>query len=335
MPPAGAASHPVGRAATPAPRRRMRPRHVPTSGHDRGRPRRRSGWCARTSRPPPLIRSYALERELGLPPGRRVWLKDYGWTPSGSFKLLGGLNWMANNLERIGDAAGRGPLVGQLRLRDRLRRDAVRPPRHRRHAGDRAAGEVRADAVVRRRGPHLRHHPRPRDRRARPADARDRRGGGGRPGVAVRRPARDRRQRRRRPGGRPRPAARGARRLALLLPGQRRRADGRPGAGDRRRLPGGPDHRRRAGRGGRLPPVARRRAARPPRPARAASATACCRTTWANTTGRSCSGWSARRWPCRTRPRGRRCGGCTTSTACAPSRPARSASRPCSAARWT
>ena len=52
--------------------------------------------------PAPLIRSYALERELGLPESRRVWLKDYGWTPSGSFKLLGGLNWMANNLGRIG-----------------------------------------------------------------------------------------------------------------------------------------------------------------------------------------------------------------------------------------
>jgi threonine dehydratase len=52
--------------------------------------------------PAPLIRSYSLERELCLPPSRRVWLKDYGWTPSGSFKLLGGLNWMANNLERIG-----------------------------------------------------------------------------------------------------------------------------------------------------------------------------------------------------------------------------------------
>ncbi len=52
--------------------------------------------------PVPLIRSYALERELGLPPSRRVWLKDYGWTPAGSFKLLGALNWMANNAERIG-----------------------------------------------------------------------------------------------------------------------------------------------------------------------------------------------------------------------------------------
>lgn len=51
----------------------------------------------------PLIRSHALEKELGLPEDRRVWLKDYGWTPSGSFKLFGGLNWMANNLERIGD----------------------------------------------------------------------------------------------------------------------------------------------------------------------------------------------------------------------------------------
>src|SRR6186997_1051009 len=53
--------------------------------------------------PAPLIRSYELERELGLPPSRRVWLKDYGWTPSGSFKLYGGLNWMANNLARLGE----------------------------------------------------------------------------------------------------------------------------------------------------------------------------------------------------------------------------------------
>lgn len=52
--------------------------------------------------PAPLIRSYALEKELELPAGRRVWIKDYGWTPVGSFKLLGGLNWMAQNLERIG-----------------------------------------------------------------------------------------------------------------------------------------------------------------------------------------------------------------------------------------
>lgn len=53
--------------------------------------------------PAPLIRSYRLERELRMPPSRRVWLKDYGWTPVGSFKLLGALNWMANNLDRIGD----------------------------------------------------------------------------------------------------------------------------------------------------------------------------------------------------------------------------------------
>ena len=53
--------------------------------------------------PVPLIRSYRLEKELGLPSGRRVWLKDYGWTPVGSFKLLGALNWMSRNLERIGN----------------------------------------------------------------------------------------------------------------------------------------------------------------------------------------------------------------------------------------
>lgn len=53
--------------------------------------------------PAPLVRSYPLERELGLPPSRRVWLKDYGWTPAGSFKLLGGLGWMAANAGRIGD----------------------------------------------------------------------------------------------------------------------------------------------------------------------------------------------------------------------------------------
>jgi threonine dehydratase len=53
--------------------------------------------------PIPMIRSYPLERELKLPESRRVWIKDYGWTPSGSFKLLGGLNWMANNLERVQD----------------------------------------------------------------------------------------------------------------------------------------------------------------------------------------------------------------------------------------
>src|SRR2546421_2740858 len=52
--------------------------------------------------PAPLIRSYLLEKELGFPEGRRVWIKDYGWTPVGSFKLLGALNWVANNLERIG-----------------------------------------------------------------------------------------------------------------------------------------------------------------------------------------------------------------------------------------
>lgn len=53
--------------------------------------------------PAPLIRSCELERELGLESNRRVWLKDYGWTPVGSFKLLGALNWVANNETTIGD----------------------------------------------------------------------------------------------------------------------------------------------------------------------------------------------------------------------------------------
>jgi threonine dehydratase len=74
------------------------PIHIPTIDDVRAAER---VICQHVS-PAPLIRSYALERELALPERRRVWLKDYGWTPSGSFKLLGGLNWMANNLERIG-----------------------------------------------------------------------------------------------------------------------------------------------------------------------------------------------------------------------------------------
>ncbi|MCA8983479.1 MAG: threonine/serine dehydratase [Planctomycetaceae bacterium] len=53
--------------------------------------------------PAPLIRSYALEQHLGLAEGRRVWLKDYGWTPVGSYKLMGALNWMAHHAEEIGD----------------------------------------------------------------------------------------------------------------------------------------------------------------------------------------------------------------------------------------
>ena len=53
--------------------------------------------------PAPLIRSYRLEKELGLPSSRQVWLKDYGWTPVGSLKLLGAMHWMSRNLERIGN----------------------------------------------------------------------------------------------------------------------------------------------------------------------------------------------------------------------------------------
>ena len=53
--------------------------------------------------PPPLIRSYAIEKRLNLPETRRVWIKDYGWTPVGSFKLMGALNWMENNEAEIGE----------------------------------------------------------------------------------------------------------------------------------------------------------------------------------------------------------------------------------------
>lgn len=53
--------------------------------------------------PAPLVRSYAMERALGLSGDRRVWIKDYGWTPVGSFKVLGALNWVARNESRIGD----------------------------------------------------------------------------------------------------------------------------------------------------------------------------------------------------------------------------------------
>lgn len=58
---------------------------------------------ARYLSPAPLIRSYALEAALGLEPGRQAWIKDYGWTPVGSFKVLGALNWMAVHAEQIGE----------------------------------------------------------------------------------------------------------------------------------------------------------------------------------------------------------------------------------------
>lgn len=51
----------------------------------------------------PLIRSHRLEKQLGLNDDQYVWLKDYGWSPVGSFKVLGALNWTARNLENIGD----------------------------------------------------------------------------------------------------------------------------------------------------------------------------------------------------------------------------------------
>jgi threonine dehydratase len=51
----------------------------------------------------PLFRSFELERALGIKQGRRVWIKDYGFTPVGSFKLLGALNWMHQHAQAIGD----------------------------------------------------------------------------------------------------------------------------------------------------------------------------------------------------------------------------------------
>jgi threonine dehydratase len=48
--------------------------------------------------PAPLIRSYRLEKELGLRGDRRVWIKDYGWTPVGSFKVYGALYWMSQHV---------------------------------------------------------------------------------------------------------------------------------------------------------------------------------------------------------------------------------------------
>jgi threonine dehydratase len=51
----------------------------------------------------PLIRSHALEKELQLPKSRRVWLKDFGWTPTGSFKILGAIGWMARYADSVGD----------------------------------------------------------------------------------------------------------------------------------------------------------------------------------------------------------------------------------------
>lgn len=53
--------------------------------------------------PAPLLRSEPLERALGLSSSRRAWLKDYGATPTRSFKVLGALNWVANRLAVIGD----------------------------------------------------------------------------------------------------------------------------------------------------------------------------------------------------------------------------------------
>jgi threonine dehydratase len=51
--------------------------------------------------PAPLIRSHALESALRLISDRRVWIKDYGWTPVGSFKLMGALYWMSQHAPNL------------------------------------------------------------------------------------------------------------------------------------------------------------------------------------------------------------------------------------------
>ena len=51
--------------------------------------------------PSPLVRSCSLERLLKLPKHRKVWLKDYGWTPVGSFKVMGALHWMAHHAPEL------------------------------------------------------------------------------------------------------------------------------------------------------------------------------------------------------------------------------------------
>lgn len=53
--------------------------------------------------PVPLVRSYAMEKRLGVAPHRQVWIKDYGWSPVGSFKVMGALAWMDRHAQEIGD----------------------------------------------------------------------------------------------------------------------------------------------------------------------------------------------------------------------------------------
>ena len=98
--------------------------------------------------PAPLIRSYALERELGLSKGRHVWLKDYGWTPVGSFKLMGALFWMDQNEHRIGDRPVIAHSSGNLLPGSRSRGCAMETSL-RRDAGHGTQGEVRVNEVVR------------------------------------------------------------------------------------------------------------------------------------------------------------------------------------------
>lgn len=85
--------------------------------------------------PAPLIRSYALERALGLPTHRRAWIKDYGWTPVGSFKVL------RTQLDRLPSfrsnrSSYHGTFLGQLCFWTILRLAAVWKASDHRHARD-------------------------------------------------------------------------------------------------------------------------------------------------------------------------------------------------------
>ena len=276
----------------------------------------------------PLIRSHALERELGMPAERRIWLKDYGWTPVGSFKLLGALHWMARNLARIGDrpvvahSSGNfasGIAFAGMRLGKRV--IVVMPDTAARMKVEltRSFGaEIRTYDIARD------HETGERDRltreiadrdgaiQASPYDDADVIAGNGVGGLEI--------------VNELRAQGRTASHLFCqvsgggLMAGTRwrsRTAFRRPqsSASSRKapRTSGNPSMR-----GGACASIARR-----------ASVTACSPTTSASTTGRSSGNTLRRPSPCRTGRRGKRCAGSTTGMACAPSLPARSRRRRC------
>ena len=214
--------------------------------------------------PTPLIRSYALERELGFPASRRVWLKDYGWTPVGSFKLMGALNWMEHLCrnpalaDRPVAAHSSGNFASGLAFAGRQygRRVIIVMPETApavKFERTRAWGaEIRTYDI------HRDHETGQRDKLTREIADHERAvqaspyddpqviagngvGRSGRGGAT---------------------APRGSNTVDVSLPGERRRTDGRAGIGDRRRFSRRPNRGRGAGWRRRLFPVARGRCAR-------------------------------------------------------------------------